>query len=82
MEASRMYLLVLHVFSVLNLSVTRILSQKRQRTMEQCLYQLYLAVTRPQCPSEPVTMNFGHYTAQLVIFTIMCVEHMVLVLFL
>src|ERR1700688_4287592 len=83
MEASRSYLLLLTLPNILmHLYLCRILSQKCQRTTAQCLFLLHLAVTRRPFLLELVTPSFGRYTAQLVMSTTMCVEHMAQVLFL
>jgi hypothetical protein len=81
MEASCSYLFLPSLFNILMpFYSSRISSQKRQRTMEQCLFLLHLAVTRRRSLLEPVTPSFGLCTAQLVMSTIMCVEHMAQVL--
>lgn len=83
MEACRSYSFVLKMFNILmQFYLSRILLLKHQHSMEQCSCPFYLAVTRRQFLSELATTRSGHYMAQLVIFTTMCVERMAQVLFL
>jgi hypothetical protein len=71
-----------HVCSIFWCSLSRISSKKHQKMQELCLFPLYLAVTRQLFLLELVTTSIGHFTAQSVIFTIICVEHMAPVSFL